>query len=127
MERQIRAETPGDAVFAVPPSNSSFRSKARRAAVVTFKTFPFTDRQIIEWWERLTTLAPIDSVHRGGAAALPVLDSAYHHRSAEDWVRIADRYSIDFLLIDSREQASPLPFPVRVTHEPWKLYQLTDR
>lgn len=127
MERWIRAHTPRDEVFAIPPSNSSFRSNARRAAVVTFKAFPFQDREIIRWWERLTTLAPIDSIRYGGAAAIPLLDKAYHQQTARDWAKIADRYDVDFILVNGEEQEPRLPFAVRQKHHPWKLYQLPDQ
>ena len=57
--RWAATQSPRNAVFAVPPSWSGFRSEAHRAIVVDFKAFPFQETPIYTWFERLMDLAEI--------------------------------------------------------------------
>lgn len=56
--RWAKEQTPADAVFAVPPSDSEMRSRARRAIVVNFKAFAFQDPLMVAWRDRLYDMAP---------------------------------------------------------------------
>ncbi|HUS80964.1 MAG TPA: DUF6798 domain-containing protein, partial [Armatimonadota bacterium] len=48
-----RAATPPDAIFLTPPDLGGFRLLARRAIVVDFKAFPFSDEAIVQWRQRM--------------------------------------------------------------------------
>ncbi len=48
-----RQHTPNGAVFLTPHDFGFFRLSAERAIVVDFKSFPFTDRAMLEWYERI--------------------------------------------------------------------------
>ena len=49
----IREKTKKDVVFLTPPMWGQFRMAAERAIVVDFKSFPFTDKGIEEWYDRM--------------------------------------------------------------------------
>ena len=123
VERWAAANTPLDAVFAVPPSNSTFRSNARRAVVVNYAAFPFNDVDMQVWYRRLTDLAPIDPPRRG-LGLRPKLDAAYHGHDGAAWSARAGRYGIDFVLVDTRLQRERLPFPVAFEAAPWRVYRI---
>ncbi len=94
-----RTKTPRDALFAVPPSWSGFRSQAQRALVVDFKAFPFQDAQMFVWFERLYDLAPLDLPERGGPDLMARLDSAFVAMRPADRQLLVTRYAVDFLVL----------------------------
>jgi hypothetical protein len=49
----VRLDTPADAIFVVPPLLGRFRLVARRAIVVDFKNFGFSDQALTQWYERM--------------------------------------------------------------------------
>ncbi|WP_457652257.1 DUF6798 domain-containing protein [Rhodocaloribacter sp.] len=123
LERWVRTQTATDAIFAVPPSFSGFRSQAQRAIVVNFKAYPFRDRYMYEWYRRLTDLAPAPPPERGGAALLPALDAAYEARSAEDLRRLSGRYGFGYVV-----RRTPLRprggFRVVYRNDEWTVYRV---
>jgi uncharacterized protein DUF6798 len=52
------SNTPAQSTFMVPPSTTGFRYLARRAVVVNFKAYPFSDAGMREWLRRLGDMAP---------------------------------------------------------------------
>jgi hypothetical protein len=108
VEAWARAGTPVDALFATPPSVSSFRSFARRSVVANYTAFVFTDEAMQEWFDRLMRVAPIEPPARGfGVTA--ALDAAYHDRSREEWLELAERYGLDYAVVERAADASGLP------------------
>ena len=97
MELWIADNTDRDAVFAIPPSNSSFRSNARRAIVVNFMAFPYSDVDMVEWYERLQAVAPLGLVETG-LNVRPKLDAAFAEQTAADWKALAKVYGLEFVL-----------------------------
>ncbi len=97
MERWIAGNSDEAAVFAIPPSNSSFRSNARRAIVVNFMAFPYNDTDIIEWYSRIQAVAPIGMVE-SGLRVRPKLDSAFESLEADELRYLATRYDFEYVL-----------------------------
>lgn len=123
VEQWARAETPPDALFAVPPSASSFRSFARRAIVADYAGFVFTDRDMQRWFRRLMDIAPIPPPETG-LGVKPLLDAAYQAHMPDDWRRLQSGYGIDYLLI--AQDAAALPFPVAFENPAWVVYRLSE-
>ncbi len=106
-QKWVRTHTPHDAVFATPPSLSSFRSEARRAIVVNHKAIPFTDRHMITWFGRLTDLAPVGRPERGAPDLLYRLDTAFESLNERQLVELGQRYEFRYVL-----RSTPLPEPL---------------
>lgn len=125
MESWILRHTDRDAVFAVPPSNSTFRSSAHRAVVINYQAFPFDDADMVTWYIRLMAVAPIDPPRRG-LGIKPALDAAYYGHTVSEWKALRLQYGIDFLLVEESRLENPLAFePVHVEGT-WTLLRLTD-
>ncbi|MEZ4701612.1 MAG: DUF6798 domain-containing protein [Rhodothermales bacterium] len=125
METWARRETPVDAVFAVPPSLSSFRSGAQRAIVIDHKAFPYRDTDIGEWFTRLIDMAPIALPERTDATLMRRLDEAYEGLSAQELAERIDRYGIAYIV---RETPLPDAAGARLVHvsPPWHVYQFAS-
>lgn len=80
----VRTSTDEASIFAAPPSFSGFQSRARRAVFVNFKAFPFTHAGMEAWYDRLTRLAPIPPLRRGGTKAIIELDESYSGLTASE-------------------------------------------
>ena len=107
VQKWVKTHTPRDAVFATPPSLSSFRSEAQRAIVVNHKAIPFTDRHMITWFERLTDLAPVGRPERGAPDLLSKLDAAFESLTERQLGELGQRYTFRYVL-----RSTPLPEPL---------------
>lgn len=106
-EAWVRTHVPHDAVFAVPPSFSGFRTYAERTLVVNFKAIPYTDALLRSWFERLLAMAPIAALpERGGTAVLDDLDRAYEALTPAELRARRARYRFTHVL-----RTTPLPAP----------------
>jgi hypothetical protein len=105
-ERWVRHNTHPDALFAIPPSNTTFRVHARRSVVVNFKPVPFQEGGAGVWLDRLLDVAPAPLPLRGGFAWQRDLDAAYGQNDLADWTRLTEHYGLDYALVD-RESVPP--------------------
>ena len=128
-ERWIATHTPRDAVVLVPPTTTTFRVHARRAAAVNFKPTTFRDAAMHRWLARILTVAPTDLPDRsGGLAAVTAwrasLDSAYAAHTPAGWAALADTFDADYALIDrALTPTPPAGAPVFATDR-WAVYRL---
>ena len=100
------AETDKDAVFAVPPSNSSFRSWARRPIVSNFKAFAFQDSGMVEWYRRISDLTRHPGLQHGYVSPGD-LDASYERLTGADLTQLADRYGISYVARSTPLGAAP--------------------
>ncbi|MEM1126989.1 MAG: DUF6798 domain-containing protein [Bacteroidota bacterium] len=118
-----RQTTPPDAVFAIPPTESAFRTMAQRGIAINFKAFPYRDPDILAWYTRLQDWAPVPLHHPSTAARLTALDEAYHALPAASLLTLADQYEVTYLL-----RAAPLaPHPELeqvFTASPYHVYRV---
>lgn len=121
IEAWAQAETEEDALWAVPPSVSTFRTYARRAVVANYSGFVFSDRDMQRWFLRLMDIAPIP-IPETGYGAKPMLDAAYHAQTAADWRQLRRGYGVEYALVE--RDAATLPFEVAVENERWRVYRL---
>src|SRR5690606_32933327 len=99
VEAWVRQNTSRDAVFAVPPSRSSFRSATERTIVVNFKSIPYDDRDLRVWFRRLMDLAPLDPLPARGSPDLPArLDEAFDRQTADALLQLSRQYRFDYVI-----------------------------
>ena len=87
--RRLNETSHPDALVLVPPSDLEFRFFSQRSIVFTIKSFPFTDRGILEWRDRYQAIlgtVPAD------------LDLAYQNHSSKELVEIGNHYGADYIL-----------------------------
>ncbi len=101
-----REHTPEDAFFVVPPNMGAFRVMARRALLVNFKTFPFDDREMVSWRERIEDCyGPVSSAGIGAAFEM---DETYKRIEDERLRHLGAVYGVDHAVLYV-ETATRLP------------------
>ena len=124
IEAWAQTQTPRDAIFAVPPSWSGFRSRARRAIVVNFKAFPYRDRLNTMWFERLTAMAPTVLPDRGSSTLQDSLDAAFLRQPASALRRLAERYDFEYVVRNRPFAAASSSFDQVYSSGEWIVYQI---
>ena len=124
VETWARTQTPRDAVFAVPPSWSGFRSRARRGIVINYKAFPYRDRLNITWFERLTNMAPITLPDRGGSTLQDSLDAAFFRQPASTLLHLAGRYDFEYVVRNRPLAPTSASFDPVYSSGEWIVYRI---
>jgi hypothetical protein len=69
---------PPDAIFLTPHNFGFFRLSAERAIVADFKSFPFTDQAMLEWYERINNCyGSPEQLNRSGFENEPLMTANY--------------------------------------------------
>jgi len=86
-----------DSLVLIPPSVTSFQFFSERAIVVNFKNFPFTEKGIKEWQNRMQAVlgVPLNPQMIWGGNDL------FIRRSSADLVKVARNYHADYILTRS--------------------------
>ncbi len=116
----IKDHTPKDALFAIPPSWSGFRSHAQRSVLINFKAFPYRDEDIYKWFERLNEIAPLPLPDRTTSHLLSRLDSSYHALTIDKLAKIVHQRDVNYIirttpLAKADSKADSLFLPVYAT------------
>jgi hypothetical protein len=118
MEDWIRAHTPADGVFLIPPWLYTFPLRAGRVEFMTFKSHTF-DR-MDEWlarWEALNG-APFRSV---GWGMVQETRDTYSRLTADQVAGLHDRFGIHYVLTSANYEET---FPTLHREGVWRLYAL---
>lgn len=124
LERWVRNQTPTDAVFAVPPSYSAFRSNAQRAIVADFKAFPFGDVEMTEWFKRITDFAGGPLPQRGGPALQAQLDDSYEVLNASRLKSLAQTYGVSYIVRSTGIHRPNLGLEIVYSNTDWRVYRI---
>ena len=83
-----------DSLVLIPPSVTSFQFFSERAIVVNFKNFPFTEKGIKEWQNRMETVlgVPLNPQMIWGG------NEFFIRRRSADLVKVAKKYHADYIL-----------------------------
>ncbi|MEG3901088.1 hypothetical protein QUB19_03105 [Microcoleus sp. B4-C5] len=86
-----------DSLVLIPPSVTSFQFFSERAIVVNFKNFPFTEKGIKEWQNRMEAVlgVPLNPQMIWGG------NDFFIRRSSADLVKVARNYQADYILTRS--------------------------
>ena len=99
-----RGNTQIDAIFLVPPGESSFRLSARRAIVVNFKAVPQLSGELPAWRERLGQVLMLDirRLPTPFERTLREIRRRYEGREPEHYENVARRYGAGYVLVGHR-------------------------
>jgi hypothetical protein len=100
-----RENTPLDAVFLVPPGESSMRLRAERAIVVNFKAVPQLSGELPEWRDRLRRVLALDDLRalpRGYRQTLRAIDERYGSLPEDELLATARAYGARYVLAPRR-------------------------
>jgi hypothetical protein len=97
--RAAREHTPDSAVLLTPPDSTfgDFRLIAERAIVADVRFYPFDDRAMLEWRQRLDDC--YGPVRLYGQAARDEMAANYHRLTDADVLRIAQRYGAQYAIL----------------------------
>jgi hypothetical protein len=86
-----------NALVLIPPSVTSFQYFSQRAIVVNFKNFPFTEKGIKEWKNRMEAIlgVPLNPQMIWGG------NDFFSRRSSGDLIQVARNYNADYILTRS--------------------------
>ena len=105
MAAWVRTHTPDDAVFLIPPDDTSFRYLARRAAVVSFKHVPQLSAELPEWRDRLRAVLDLDNLStlpHPFPATLAAIGARYKQLPADHLFTVARQYGARYVIADRR-------------------------
>mgnify|MGYP007097580106 FL=1 len=128
MEQWISQNTQKNTLFAIPPSNTTFRSHAKRSIVVNWLSFPFRDSEMVFWRHQLQQVAPLATIPVPFRNAPTVLDLAYHdhHNTAHPpewrWTSLLPRKP-DYILRHLKSEKKPYTLPIAHKNREWVLYK----
>jgi hypothetical protein len=96
----VRANTPNDAVFVVPPNEQLFRFQAARAIVVNFKGVPQLSSEMGEWRRRLETVlgVPVTQLTRRFDQTHADIARRYDALSADHLSGVARAYGARYVV-----------------------------
>lgn len=118
----IKKSTPADAIFLVPPSEGSFRLGAERAIVVDFKAFPFEEKHMTEWVQRIQAVSnnpPLDKTKTYS----DLVEQGYSSLTDRDVRALQEKYHFSYVLFRGDKS---LDFPKIYSNEAYTLYEVTN-
>jgi hypothetical protein len=117
-----RTQTPQDAVFLTPPNYGLFRLAAQRAIVVDWKSMPFQDEGMLEWWRRMNDCyANVEGMKR--KESLLLMERSYAAISTEKLLDLGRRYGAEYAIVDNDD---PVSLKVLATNGRYELIRLND-
>ena len=105
MAAWVRVHTPEEAVFLIPPDDTSFRYLARRAAVVSFKHVPQLSAELPVWRDRLRAvldLPNLSTLPHPFPATLAAISARYRSLPADHLFAVARQYGARYVIADRR-------------------------
>ena len=119
--KYARRNTPPDAVFLTSPKLGEFRLLAERAIVVDFKSFPFQDAAMLEWYQRLEDCCG-DALHQGWAAE-KAMTIEYRRLDDAKLLHLQNLYDFDYAVLFNDTATA---FPVLFEGHKYKIISMVD-
>ncbi|MBA7523297.1 hypothetical protein ES705_15421 [subsurface metagenome] len=115
-----RKHTEEDAIFLTPPVFGGFRLTAERAIIVDWKSMPFQDSGMLEWWNRMNVCyGDMSGLSRN--AGLGKMERNYRSISTEDIKNISEKYDADYTVLYHNTK---IDLPVIYQDEYFKLVKI---
>jgi len=124
----IRANTPADAIFLVPPDEQDFRLRAQRAIVVNYKCVPQLSSELPAWRERLGQILMMDirELPTPFPKTLAAIRDRYESLPPEHYANVARRYDARYVLVGRRLPDEWEPKRVTAMNDATPAYFLYD-
>jgi len=103
----IRARTPHDARFLVPPGHSQFRLQARRAIFVDWKCTPMKGDEALEWQRRMLLAMGTSQFPARGYELPKAANQGYEAQPLASLADLARREGLSHVLTRRREHTLP--------------------
>ncbi len=115
-----RKHTEENAIFLTPPVFGGFRLTAERAIIVDWKSMPFQDSGLLEWWNRMNfCYGDLSGLSRN--AGLEKMKQNYRNISTEDIRNISEKYDADYAVLYHNTK---IDLPVIYQDEHFKLVKI---
>jgi hypothetical protein len=111
-----------NALILIPPSLTKFRFYSQRSVVFDFRSFPYTDRGIMEWKKRLIAIAGEDFYLKHSQN----LDDFYRDLNEQELLNLAKQFNANYILTRS-DWHSQLDRSVVVREREWVIYKIGVR
>jgi hypothetical protein len=122
-----QAHTRVDALFLVPPSETAWRLRARRAIIVNFKGVPQFSDELREWENRLRlTLGdrPLHTLPRGFQNITAAMDDVYAAMTPAQLLGVARGFGADFIVFPKAIEHPDLSTVARSPKGKWTIYRV---
>jgi hypothetical protein len=103
--RQVRAHTPEDARFLIPPGQQLFRLHARRAVFVDWKCAPMKGDEALEWQRRMLLVMGTATFPARGYDLPRSADALYYARPLSELAALARAERLTHLLVRANHHA----------------------
>ncbi len=129
MEQWIYKNTPQNALFAIPPSNTTFRSNAKRSIIVNWLSFPFRDPEMVFWRHQLQQVAPLVKQPIPMRQVGATLDAAFHEHAQPNnlqpewrWAKVIPQKP-DYILRNKNLEKRAYRLAIAHQNQEWVLYK----
>lgn len=119
---KIMELTPEDAILLAPPLAGQLRYTAKRAIVVSFKTYPFKGEAMKEWRQRMFDCYSWTDLEGFNAVSYS-FEPAYRKIDKEKLMKISEKYHATFAVLYSETETA---LPVLYKNDQYQLVSLTD-
>jgi len=116
-----RNNTPAGSIFLVDPAMSFFRLTAQRALVVDFKDFPFSDKAMVEWQQRLFDCYGIPKSR--GSNAMSEMSRLYSKITDDRLKALQIKYGVNYAVL---RHATKTQFPILYQTQDYKIVQINQ-
>ncbi len=119
LAQRFESQSAVDSLILIPPGIEQFRFYSKRSVMVDTKSFPLTDRGILDWKQRMEDVlgTPLEP------GVLSQIDDLYRQRSAADLADVARRYRCGYIL--SRTSWHPdMPGEMVDRQDDWTIWRM---
>jgi hypothetical protein len=118
----VRQNTPADSIFLVNPSLGEFRITAERAIVVDFTAFPFQDKAMAEWKQRMKDCYGIPKAK--GFDAVPEMRDRFTKITDSKLATLQAKYGFEYAVL---YKATKTKYRVIFDTQNYKVIQLIPK
>lgn len=118
----IKSSIPKEAILLSPPYMETFRLGAERAIVVDFKSFPFSEKSMLEWYGRIGDVTNnLEFNPREKEKKIYNLKRGYDSLSEEDILILRSKYNFSYAIF---EKPKDLNFTIAFENKNYLVYQI---